>query len=581
MKCGRRGRIRFRSRGWFVVFGKVLGGEGIARVRVTGRAYLPHHSSPTPSPLSPRSVQTAAMATTAPAPLTSAPAPTRWLWYGVLVIVVCSMSWGGPIFGLLVDTPPMLKAGWRLTLMTLLMTPLALWDWRGLADKPHVKAAWWRSIPSLLLSGVSLGLHFCCFAYSVDTTLFSHAMLLVQITPMVLVSWAAALFVAHFVLQARLGRAYRDAAVLLTFTPQPLQSADGGGDGGDAAHRGTFAAELASLQSAHRADSGGSSVDAVAPDLRAVRSVTVLDDKVGPDGPVCGDAAPLGGDGGAGALVGSHANGRADVSSAAWAGTIRLSEHQVLSPSAPPASSGRTSPVPPHPLRTLVARLAGTVDAPLLPTLLEVLGSCVALAGMVVLILVREQQQQQQQQERSAASPSLMKSWSLAGDIASFAACIALAVYILVGARLRKWMPLWAYMAPVSAVSAVVATAASLALEDGVCWVGCGPRSVVGWLATGRDFGLTLAAAVVPGMMGHALANAVLAHLSPLVLSAAQLAQPLIAGLYGYGLGLQGDPGLVTVAVAPVLLVGVLCVVVGKRGGPVHAWVNKRLGWRG
>jgi len=209
-----------------------------------------------------------------------------------------------------------------------------------------------------------------------------------------------------------------------------------------------------------------------------------------------------------------------------------------------------------------MARLSGSLASPLLPTAWEVAGCVFAFAGMVLLLVVREA-------HSSSASSATIRDFSLSGDLCAFAACIALAVYLLIGGRLRKWMGTWTYALPVTTVSAVVALALSLAIEPGTGIVSCSPAAFTGWLCDARLAGLTVAAAVVPGIVGHTLANYAMAVVHPQVLAVAQLVQPGIAGFNGWLVGVQGTPSAMTLVAAPLILAGILLVVGGRRDSPL------------
>ena len=222
-----------------------------------------------------------------------------------------------------------------------------------------------------------------------------------------------------------------------------------------------------------------------------------------------------------------------------------------------------------HPLTLYAARalasLAGSSRdprAPLPPTLLEVVGACVALGGVAALVL-------QTERERAASPVSrLIRAPSLRGDLAAGLSALCMAVYLTIGRSQRAWMPLWMYACPVTLVAACVAAAASLALEPGTSMGMAGDAALLGWLASPRSAGLALAAGIIPTIMGHSMTNLALGHVHPLLVSVVQLMQPIIGSVYAYALGVSGPPSPVVAWAGPVILGGILMVVTGSRGSP-------------
>lgn len=202
--------------------------------------------------------------------------------------------------------------------------------------------------------------------------------------------------------------------------------------------------------------------------------------------------------------------------------------------------------------------------APLFPTVQEIIGSVVAFVGVCYLALAREA-------EATAASAAIRPRGS-DGDAAGFVTACFMAGYLIIGSRLRSWMPLWLYTLPVTALGAVIACACAVAIEGHlspssppVTLAGVTPYSLFGWLGSPRAFGLTMGIAFVPGIMGHTLANLSLARIPPLVLSVAQLVQPPISAFWGYLIGVQGQPTTSTFVAAPIIITGIALVITGSR----------------
>lgn len=165
--------------------------------------------------------------------------------------------------------------------------------------------------------------------------------------------------------------------------------------------------------------------------------------------------------------------------------------------------------------------------------------------------------------------------FSVAGDVAATLAAVCMAVNLLIGGRLRAWMPLWLYSLPTFAAAAAAAAALSLAVErDAALW-GFGHTALLGWLGDGRRLGLAFAMAFVPTLLGHTVSNFALSHIQPLVLSVLLLAAPPLSALYGYALGLQGPPGRGLLLGGPVILLGIGVAVLGGHKSPLWGLLAK------
>jgi len=104
-----------------------------------------------------------------------------------LFVAVLAMASGGLWFALLPESPPLMKACWRLTLTATLQGAGFFHQSRGLP------AAFWArfrdAIPHLIFIGFSLALHFGSWGWSVDHTSLVHSLLLVWSTPLIIVAW--------------------------------------------------------------------------------------------------------------------------------------------------------------------------------------------------------------------------------------------------------------------------------------------------------------------------------------------------------------------------------------------------------
>ncbi|OQR91322.1 hypothetical protein ACHHYP_04802 [Achlya hypogyna] len=115
-------------------------------------------------------------------------APPLWS-YVILIIAVLAMSSGGIWFALLTDTPPFMQACWRLMLTAFLQFFGLLYE---LKTDASLDSAFWRryksALPLLVIIGLSLGVHFGAWGWSVAHTSLLDSLLLVCTTPLLLVA---------------------------------------------------------------------------------------------------------------------------------------------------------------------------------------------------------------------------------------------------------------------------------------------------------------------------------------------------------------------------------------------------------
>lgn len=119
--------------------------------------------------------------------------PPAWA-YAALLVSILAMSSGGLWFALQDDaTPPLLKAAWRLGLTAVLQAPGFLYTAaRGGEGGGALPRAFWarlaREAPAIVCIGLALGAHFGAWGWSVANTSFTHSLVLVWSTPLVLVA---------------------------------------------------------------------------------------------------------------------------------------------------------------------------------------------------------------------------------------------------------------------------------------------------------------------------------------------------------------------------------------------------------
>ena len=167
------------------------------------------------------------------------------------------------------------------------------------------------------------------------------------------------------------------------------------------------------------------------------------------------------------------------------------------------------------------------------------------------------------------------------GDVLSLGAAVAIIGYMHIGAELRQTMPLFLYAFPVTAMSAAFLSVAAVVVGE--------PTSsearlldVFGWALASppsrllRRFAVVTYLALGPGLIGHTGYNAVLRHVTPLVVSTALTLEPALGSALGYFLGVADAPGAQTLLGGAAVVCAVATVIAasarrhedaGRRGG--------------
>ncbi len=86
------------------------------------------------------------------------------------------MACGGMFFALMTETPPIMKACWRLGLTSLLQLPGFVYDYRK-ADTA-LRKRWWKNLPYLAVNGCVFAVHFASWSSAVEYTSLAHAFLI-------------------------------------------------------------------------------------------------------------------------------------------------------------------------------------------------------------------------------------------------------------------------------------------------------------------------------------------------------------------------------------------------------------------
>lgn len=460
----------------------------------------------------------------------SPPPVAVWPYYVALLIAVTGTSSGGMFFALQPDTPPVLKAAWRLTFTALLLTPGFFVQWRR-ADAA-LRARWWSVVPTMTASAFYFALHFAGWSWSVSHTSLPHAILFTSTTPIVIVMRSTLLYAAARVL-----------------------------------YPGARRSEVVS-----RSDGGRGLEDAECPSPSGYS--TSRDDVALITSSASGVSSSSGGGGGSGGFnSGGGGSGGDGVSMAAFqqqpafSPAARSSGGDTLCITAPaggaatpggnaPLSSGN-APLPygARSRRSWAACARAWVPADAQPpTVLEASGTLIGFAACAALVTVA-----------SDGGAGAAHASSAAGDFAGFLAGAVFVLYLDVGSSLRAWMPLFMYGAPVTGGAGAMLTLAALAGEECVAVGGLGACSVLGWLGGGAPLLYTALASLCAGVLGHTFINLSLQHVSPLVVSVACLSEPFSGSLLGWAVGVASVPSPLTGVAGVVLVGGAAMVTLGGR----------------
>ena len=152
------------------------------------------------------------------------------------------------------------------------------------------------------------------------------------------------------------------------------------------------------------------------------------------------------------------------------------------------------------------------------------------------------------------------------GDVLSLGAAVAIIGYMHIGAELRQTMPLFLYAFPVTAMSAAFLSVAAVVVGEPTsseAWL----LDVFGWALASppsrllRRFAVVSYLALGPGLIGHTGYNAVLRHVTPLVVSTALTLEPALGSALGYFLGVADAPGAQTLLGGAAVVCAVATVI--------------------
>lgn len=150
---------------------------------------------------------------------------------------------------------------------------------------------------------------------------------------------------------------------------------------------------------------------------------------------------------------------------------------------------------------------------------------------------------------------------TLAGDFAGFLTAVFFIGYIIIGAHLRKWLPIFLYAMPVTGFAALLLSIASVTV-GGSHFLGIGKHALFGWVLDTTYLPKIIYLAVVPGIIGHTGFNAVLKWMPALLVTLALTIEPVIGTFMGWAIHLAQVPGLWTYSGGAILLSSTAIVVV-------------------
>mmetsp|Transcript_32074 Transcript_32074/g.76227 ORF Transcript_32074/g.76227 Transcript_32074/m.76227 type:complete len:412 (-) Transcript_32074:512-1747(-) len=114
-----------------------------------------------------------------------------WYSWPFLAVGILAVSSAPVVFRSMPEVPPVNLAAWRLQLTSVLLIPLAMFEWRRMsADKRRstMLSGW-----ILAASGACLAVHFGAFVWGIQNTSLPHSLFMVSTTPIVLSAGALCL----------------------------------------------------------------------------------------------------------------------------------------------------------------------------------------------------------------------------------------------------------------------------------------------------------------------------------------------------------------------------------------------------
>jgi len=200
------------------------------------------------------------------------------------------------------------------------------------------------------------------------------------------------------------------------------------------------------------------------------------------------------------------------------------------------------------------------------PSVLETSGALAGIGGAIIMLVgVQRNANATMNENENQIISQPNHPPTLYGDAAAFSGAVAVCVYLIIGQKLRCFLPIWLYVFPVIASATLACLIfALLDANDPATWSGgVSANSVFGFVSK-EYFFYALYLGVGPGICGHTMLNMLLKYVSPLIVTTAMLCEPIFGSVIGYFFGLQPLPGIYTWIGGSILMIGLVLVVVGE-----------------
>ena len=109
------------------------------------------------------------------------------LVWGLLCAGVIGVSFAGAILQHLSEIPPLMRASWRLQLTSLMLLPMAIWQYNSMDQDSKNSLFEKNTLLILLGSGIALAAHFGTWVTSLDHTTLAHSLLFVTSHPLLII----------------------------------------------------------------------------------------------------------------------------------------------------------------------------------------------------------------------------------------------------------------------------------------------------------------------------------------------------------------------------------------------------------
>lgn len=118
------------------------------------------------------------------------------------------------------------------------------------------------------------------------------------------------------------------------------------------------------------------------------------------------------------------------------------------------------------------------------PSTIESIGSVIGLLGAIIMLLDIHDDTKESTSSTTTLSSPQGNSPTLEGDMAAFLGAFAVCIYLLIGNKMRTWIPLWLYTFPVIFFALLTSIALAFYMDPSrpAQWSGFTGNSVFGFL---------------------------------------------------------------------------------------------------